>query len=103
MPEQKEGARPVQRSNAQPQRGAINNPDDTSIVRYTRSAVKALTVTASAVLGALLTATWALPAAWNERGYQGGIGGEWLLIIAAGWLGGWVCHAVAGKDKEEKQ
>lgn len=100
--EKKEDARLLEQPNAQPQRGAINSVDDTSIVRYTRSAVKALTVTASAVLGALLAATWALPAAWAERGYQGGFGGEWLLILAAGWLGGWVCHALIG-DKEEKQ
>lgn len=91
----------MQRPNAQPPRGAINSVDDTSIVRYTRSAVKALTVTTSAATWALLAATWALPAAWTERGYRGGIGGEWLLILAAGWLGGWVCHALMGKDKEE--
>ena len=58
MPEQKEGARPLQRPNAQPPRGAINSVDDTSIVRYTRSAVKALTVTTSAATWALLAATW---------------------------------------------
>lgn len=104
MPEQKEGARLLEQPNAQPQRGAINNPDDTFIVRWFWPVVKALAIIASAALGALLAATWVLPAAWVERGYPGGIGGEWLLIIAAGWLGGWVCHAAMGKDKEaEKQ
>jgi len=34
-----------------------------------------------------LAASWALPYAWSERGYRGGIGGEWLLIICATWLG----------------
>ena len=101
MLKQKEGARPLQRPNAPTPKGAINSLRGTSIVRRLWSAVKALTVTASAVLWALLAVTWALPAAWAERGYRGGIGGEWLLILAAGWLGGWVCHALMGKDKEE--
>lgn len=102
MLEQKKGARLLEQPNAQPQRGAINSVDDTSIVPRLWRAVKALTVLTSAILWALLAATLALPAAWAERGYRGGFGGEWLLIMAAGWFGGWVCHAVMSKEDKKQ-
>jgi len=31
-----------------------------------------------------------LPAAWAARGFRGGIGGEWLLILLAAAVGGWI-------------
>ena len=34
-----------------------------------------------------LTAAWALPCAWMERGYRGGVGGEWVLVFFAAYLG----------------
>ena len=95
------GARLLEQPNAQPQRGAINIPDDTSIVRQAWRVVKLCTILISAAFWGLLVATWALPAAWAERGTRSGIGGEWLLILAATWFGGWLCYT-ATKDKEDK-
>ena len=50
----------------------------------------------------MAAALWALPAAWAERGYMGGIGGEWLLILLAGVAGGrltaWVLKILEGGD-----
>ncbi len=96
------GARPLHRPNAQPQRGAINCVDDTSIVRQAWRVVKLCTILISAAFWGMFAATWALPAAWAERGTRSGIGGEWLLILAATWFGGWVCYHLA-KDKEDEK
>lgn len=98
----KKSARLLEQPNAPTPKGAINNLCGTSIVPRLWSAVKALTVTASAILWALLAATWALPAAWAERGYRGGFGGEWLLILAAGWFGGWLCWMCCKMAAEEE-
>ena len=94
------GARPLHRPNAQPQRGAINNPDDTSIVRQAWHLVKLCAILISAAFWGLLVATWALPAACAERGTRSGIGGEWLLILAATWFGGWLCYKMINDNEE---
>lgn len=108
MPNQKESVQPLERPNAQTPEGATkSDPVDTSIVRQAGYLVKFCMVLISAAMWALLTAVWALPAAWAERGWRGGVGGEWLLILAAGWFGGWLCatcyHMAAGDDKEENE
>ncbi len=101
MSKQKEGARLLEQPNAQPQRGAINCVDDTSIVRQAWRVVKLCTILISAAFWGLLVATWALPAAWAERGTRSGIGGEWLLILAATWFGGWLCCKMIKEDKKQ--
>ena len=53
-------------------------------------AVNLLLPLESAAVCAMAMALWVLPIAWAERGWRGGIGGEWLLILlagAAGWRG----------------
>ena len=90
----------MHRPNAQPQRGAINIPDDTSIVPRVRHLVKLCAILISAAFWGLLAATWALPAAWAERGTRSGIGGEWLLILAATWFGGWLCCKMINDNEE---
>ena len=95
-----EGARLQQQPNAQPQKGAINIPDDTSIVRQAWHLVKLCAILISAAFWGLLVATWALPAAWAERGTRSGIGGEWLLILAATWFGGWLCCKMINDNEE---
>lgn len=48
-----------------------------------------------------------LPGAWAWRGYCGGFGGEWLLIILAtavgGWLGGSLADLVIGKTQARRK
>ena len=42
------------------------------------------------------TAARMLPAAWAERGYWA-IGGEWLLILLAAAVGGWLGGGLANR------
>ena len=52
------------------------------------------------LLFALATSTTAasilLPMAWAERGFCGGIGGEWMLIIAAAFVGSHLFDRLVG-------
>lgn len=61
-----------------------------SILHVIQSTVNLLLVAEVGLVCSMVTALWALPAAWSERGYIGGIGGEWLLILLAGAVGGWL-------------
>ena len=61
-----------------------------SILHVIQSAVNILLAAEVGLICAMATALWALPAAWAERGYTGGVGGEWLLILLAGAAGGWL-------------
>lgn len=54
---------------------------------------------ASFLLPSCLVALWALPYAYAQRGYYA-IGGEWLLIPAAGALGLYVFHRLVSKVLE---
>lgn len=65
-----------------------------SILHVIQSTVNLLLVAEVGLVCSMVTALWALPAAWAERGYMGGIGGEWLLILLAGVAGGWVTAKV---------
>ena len=60
------------------------------ILHIIQSTVNLLLVVEVGLVCSMVTALWALPAAWAERGYMGGIGGEWLLILLAGAVGGWL-------------
>lgn len=64
------------------------------ILHIIQSTVNLLLVAEVGMVCAMAVALWALPAAWAERGYMGGIGGEWLLILLAGVAGGWVTAKV---------
>ena len=73
--------------------GDVNSwQNDTSIVHKLWPLVKVFAALEGAALGGLLTAAWAIPAAWSERGWRGGFGGEWLLIFAVAWFGGWLFY-----------
>lgn len=61
-----------------------------SILHVIQSTVNLLLVAEVGLVCSMATALWALPAAWAERGYMGGIGGEWLLILLASAAGGWL-------------
>lgn len=65
-----------------------------SILHVIQSTVNLLLVAEVGLVCSMVTALWALPAAWAERGYMGGIGGEWLLILLAGAAGGWLTTKV---------
>lgn len=65
-----------------------------SILHVIQSTVNLLLVVEVGLVCSMVTALWALPAAWAERGYMGGIGGEWLLILLAGAAGGWLTTKV---------
>lgn len=65
-----------------------------SILHVIQSTVNLLLVVEVGLVCSMVTALWALPAAWAERGYMGGIGGEWLLILLAGAAGGWLTAKV---------
>lgn len=65
-----------------------------SILHVIQSTVNLLLVAEVGLVCSMVTALWALPAAWAERGYMGGIGGEWLLILLAGAAGGWLTAKV---------
>lgn len=84
---QKESARPLQRSNAQPQRGAIKCVDDTSIVRQAWRAVKRF----AALMGCVLLALLAMM--FIGAPIEGGMSWSAGLALAgtAGWLC-WVCY-----------
>lgn len=57
-------------------------------------AVNLLLPLEAAAVCAMAMALWVLPIAWAERGWRGGIGGEWLLILLAGAAGGWLTAQV---------
>lgn len=65
-----------------------------SILHVIQSTVNLLLIAEVGLVCSMVTALWALPAAWAERGYMGGIGGEWLLILLAGAAGGWLTAKV---------
>ena len=79
-----------QQLRAKHQEGAADTAP--SILHIIQSAVNILLVAEVGLVCSMVTALWALPAAWAERGYMGGIGGEWLLILAAGRVGGMAAH-----------
>lgn len=82
------GPRLLAQSGAKHQKGAATPAP--SILHVIQSTVNLLLVAEVGLVCAMATALWALPAAWAERGYMGGIGGEWLLILLAGAAGGWL-------------
>ena len=75
-------------SGAKHQKGAAGKAP--SILHIFQRAVNFLLAAEAGLVCAMAVALWALPAAWAERGYMGGIGGEWLLILLAGAAGGWL-------------
>ncbi|GKI15106.1 hypothetical protein CE91St44_15910 [Oscillospiraceae bacterium] len=97
MNKQKEGARLQQQPNAQPQRGAIDCLDDTSIVRQAWRVVKRFAALMGCVVLALIMIMFA------GAPLMGGM--SWTasaaLISTAGWLC-WVCYHLAD-DMEGKQ
>ena len=82
------GPRLLTQSGAKHQKGAATPAP--SILHVIQSTVNLLLVAEVGLVCAMATALWALPAAWAERGYTGGVGGEWLLILLAGAAGGWL-------------
>lgn len=58
--------------------------------KLTRRAADAVLTLYCAFLTGGYAATLLLPGAWAERGYRGGIGGEWALILAAAWAGAYL-------------
>ena len=81
-----------QQLRAKPQKGAATPAP--SILHVIQSTVNLLLVVEVGLVSSMVTALWALPAAWAERGYMGGIGGEWLLILLAGAAGEWLTAQV---------
>ena len=79
------GPRLLAQSGAKHQKGAATPAP--SILHVIQSTVNLLLVAEVGLVCSMVTALWALPAAWAERGYMGGIGGEWLLILLAFALG----------------
>ena len=82
------GPRLLAQSGAKHQEGAASKAP--SILHIFQRAVNFLLAAEVGLVCAMAVALWALPAAWAERGYMGGIGGEWLLILLAGAVGGWL-------------
>ena len=82
------GPRLLAQSGAKHQEGAASTAP--SILHIFQRAVNFLLAAEVGLICTMVTALWALPAAWAERGYMGGIGGEWLLILLAGVAGGWL-------------
>ena len=79
-----------QQLRAKHQKGAADTNTAPFILHIFQRVVNFLLAAEVGLVCAMGTALWALPAAWSERGYMGGIGGEWLLILLAGVAGGWV-------------
>lgn len=88
MPGNTKGSRPLEQSGAKHQEGAAGKAP--FILHIFQRAVNFLLAAEVGLVCAMVVALWALPAAWAERGYMGGIGGEWLLILLAGAVGGWL-------------
>ncbi|WP_418972328.1 hypothetical protein [Allofournierella sp.] len=92
------GARLLEQPNAQPQRGAINIPDDTSIVRQAWRVVKRFAALMGCVILALIMIMFA------GAPLVGGM--SWTasaaLISTAGWLC-WVCYHLAADTEDKKQ
>ena len=86
------GPRLLAQSGAKHQKGAADTAP--YILHIIQSTVNILLAAEVGLVCAMATALWALPAAWAERGYMGGIGGEWLLILLAGAAGGWLTAQV---------
>ena len=91
MPGNTKGPRLLAQSGAKHQGAAHQAP---SILHIIQSIVNILLAAEAGLVCAMAVALWALPAAWAERGYMGGIGGEWLLILLAGAAGGWLTAQV---------
>lgn len=87
MPGNTKGPQLRQQLRAKHQGAAHQAP---SILHIIQSIVNILLAVEVGLVCAMAAALWALPAAWAERGYMGGIGGEWLLILLAGAAGGWL-------------
>lgn len=97
MTTKKKSARPLHRPNAQPQRGAINNPDDTSIVRQAWRVVKRFATLMGCVALVLIMIMFAGAPLMGGMSWTASV----ALIGTAGWLC-WVCYHLAD-DMEEKQ
>ncbi|WP_418972154.1 hypothetical protein [Allofournierella sp.] len=93
------GARLVEQPNAQPQRGAINTQDDTSIVRQAWRVVKRFAALMGCVILALIMIMFA-----GAPLIGGGM--SWTasaaLIGTAGWLC-WVCYHLADEEMEDQE
>lgn len=96
MPKQKESARPLERPNAQPQRGAINNPDDTSIVRLGWRLVKRFAALLGCVILALVMLLFVGAPLEGDMSWSASV----ALTGTAGWLC-WMCYKVADGETEE--
>lgn len=94
------GPRLLAQSGAKHQGAANQAP---SILHIFQRAVNFLLAAEVGLICTMVTALWALPAAWAERGYMGGIGGEWLLILLAGAAGGWLTAKVLRVWEGERQ
>lgn len=95
------GPRLLAQSGAKHQKGAA---DTAPFILHTfQRAVNFLLAAEVGLVCAMGTALWALPAAWSERGYMGGVGGEWLLILLAGAAGGWVTAKALRAWEGERQ
>lgn len=95
-PELKESVRPRQRSNAPTPKGAINIPDDTSIVRQAWRAVKRF----AALMGCVILALLAMM--FIGAPIEGGM--SWSAGFALAGTAGWlcrVCYKVADGETEE--
>ena len=88
MPGNTKGPQLRQQLRAKHQEGAASKAP--SILHIFQRTVNFLLAAEVGLVCAMAVALWALPAAWAERGYMGGIGGEWLLILLAGAAGGWL-------------
>lgn len=94
--EQKESAQPEQRSDAQPQRGAIDSTDDTSIVRLGWRLVKRFAALLGCVILALVMLLFVGAPLEGDMSWSASV----ALTGTAGWLC-WMCYKVASNETEE--
>lgn len=95
MTTQKESARPLERPNAQPPRGAINKLDDTSIVRLGWRLVKRFAALLGCVILALVMLLFVGAPIEGDMSWSASV----ALTGTAGWLC-WVCYKVAAEEEE---
>ena len=95
---QKEGARLLEQPNAQPQRGAINTLDDTSIVRQVWRWVKRFAALLGCVILALIILLFVGAPIEGDMSWSASV----ALTGTAGWLC-WMCYKVASDETEDKE